>query len=138
MTKQKRIGIGKRNEFVVWAKLLVSGIDVYPSLVDVKGIDGLVGYNGRYHEVQIKSGANWGGQRGISYDICKKNPKRIFIVYNYAEEKMIFLTGKQILQETEWRRAIRYELSQLKWNKKLLQKYESRDFNALVRYIKGR
>ena len=78
----ERLSIGKRNEFSVWAKLLENGIDVYPSLVDDKGIDGLAGFNGRYFEVQIKSGQSWNTPRGFSFKTCSKNPKRIFIIYN--------------------------------------------------------
>ncbi len=101
----EKLSIGKRNEFSVWAKLLENGIDVYPALVDDKGIDGLVGFNGISYEVQIKSGSNWNNPRGISFEICSKHPRRIFIIYNYTEKEFIYLTGKQITQEKEWKKT---------------------------------
>jgi len=132
----ERLSIGKRNEFSVWAKLLENGIDVYPSLVDDKKIDGLVGFNGRYSEVQIKSGETWNNPRGISFEVCSKNPRRIFIIYNYLEKKYIYLTGKQITLEKTWKEPIRWEISQLRWNRKMLEKYGSQDFDALVKFLK--
>lgn len=45
---KNKLAIGKRNEFAIWGYLLGEGFDVFPSLVDDKGIDGVVGYNGRY------------------------------------------------------------------------------------------
>jgi len=49
---KNKLAIGKRNEFTIWGYLLGEGFDVFPSLVDDKGIDGIVGHNGRYFEVQ--------------------------------------------------------------------------------------
>lgn len=69
-----KMSIGKRNEFLVWAKLIEAGFDVYPSLVDDKGIDGIVGANGKYFEIQIKSGANWVNQRGFKKEVLEANP----------------------------------------------------------------
>ncbi|MEW6722402.1 MAG: hypothetical protein AB1324_04015 [Candidatus Micrarchaeota archaeon] len=130
--------IGKRNEFSVWARLLEYGIDVYPSLVDDKKIDGLIGLNGHYFEVQIKSGKEWNRPRGFSYEICKKNPNRIFIIYNYTKKAHIFLTGEDILKEKEWKETTRWDLPQLKWNKKILEKYSSHDFDGLIRFLKSK
>ncbi len=132
----EKLSIGKRNEYSIWAKLLENEIDVFPSLVDDKGIDGLVGFDGNYFEIQIKSGNNWGNQRGFTPEACSKNLKRIFIIYNYTEKKCIYLTCKQILEEKEWEGTMQYEISQLKWNKKLLEKYSPQDFNSLVKYLK--
>ncbi|MBN2422376.1 hypothetical protein JXB41_04050 [Candidatus Woesearchaeota archaeon] len=131
-----KVKIGKRNEFVMWALLLQNGIDVYPSLVDDKGIDGIVGYNGKLFEVQIKSAENWYNHRGIAYETCKQNPDRIFIIYNYSKKELRFVTGKQIIKEPEWQKTIRYQISQLKWNKKMLDKYKDQDLKGLISYIK--
>ena len=133
-----KLNIGKRNEFKVWARLLAEGIDVYPSIVDDRGVDGIVGYDSKYYEVQIKSGKNWNNPRGISKRICETFPKRIFIIYNYNQNKIIFLTGKHIIEEPEWSKTINWDIPQLKWNKKLLEKYGNRDFKDLVEYLKNK
>jgi hypothetical protein len=134
----ERLSIGKRNEFSVWAELLKNGIDVYPALVDDKGIDGLVGVNGKSFEVQIKSGSSWNNPRGISFEICSKHLQRIFIIYNYTEKKFIYLTGQQIIREKEWKDTIRWELSQLRWNKKMLEKYSSHNLDGLIKFLKSK
>ncbi|MCF5349734.1 hypothetical protein GIW08_28675, partial [Pseudomonas simiae] len=93
------MSIGKRNEFLVWAKLIEAGFDVYPSLVDDKGIDGIVGANGKYFEIQIKSGANWVNQRGFKKEVLEANPTRIYLVYNYTVNEFRYFTAQQILEE---------------------------------------
>lgn len=133
---ENRISIGKRNEFSVWAKLLEEGIDIFPALVDDKGIDGIIGYKENYFEVQIKSGKKWENPRGISYEVCVNNENRIFIIYNYTLKEIRFLTGRGILNEPEWQKTIKWDIPQLKWNKKLLDKYNKNNFEGLVNFIK--
>jgi hypothetical protein len=98
---KNKLAIGKRNEFAIWGYLLGEGFDVFPSLVDDKGIDGIVGHEGRYFEVQIKSGENWNNQRGLSRAAVSVNPDRIFLIYNTVEDEVRYFTGRQILDEAE-------------------------------------
>lgn len=132
-----KMAIGKRNEFRVWAKLIDAGFDVYPSLVDDKGIDGLVGFNGKYFEVQIKSGMNWVNQRGIGTAALSVNPDRVFIIYNYALEQIRYFTANQILGESEWHESVTWRIPQIKLNKALLGKYELHDWDGLFKYLNG-
>lgn len=132
-----KMAIGKRNQFRVWARLIDAGFDVYPSLVDDKGIDGLVGFNGKYFEVQIKSGMNWVNQRGIGTAILSVNPERIFIVYNYTNEQIRYFTARQILVESEWKESITWRIPQIKLNKTLLVKYADHDWGGLFNYLQG-
>ena len=133
----EKMSIGKRSEYQIWAKLLGSGIDVFPSLVDDKGIDGIAGYQGRYYEVQIKSSASWTGQRGITVWKLRGNLDRIVIIYNYAEDELRYFTAKQILKERKWHKTIRYEhWGQIPLSKHLLEKYKGHDFKGLVKFLK--
>ncbi|MCP1501192.1 hypothetical protein J2Y86_005899 [Pseudomonas migulae] len=133
-----KMAIGKRNEFRIWAWLIDEGFDVYPSLVDDKGIDGLVGCNGRYFEVQIKSGMNWANQRGVGTASLSVNPDRIFLIFNYAIEEVRFFTARQILEEVEWSESIGWKIPQIKLNKVLLEKYEMHNWDGFVNYLRGK
>ncbi len=133
-----KAAIGKRNEFQIWAWLIEEGLDVYPSLVDDKGIDGLVGnQNGKYFEVQIKSGKNWNNQRGIKKEILEKKPNRVFIIFNYIDQEIRYFTGQDILNEPDWAESITWNMSQIKLSKLMLKKYQSHDWYGLVRYLKA-
>lgn len=70
---------------------------MFPSLVDDKGIDGIVGHEGRYIEVQIKSGENWNNQRRLGRAAVSVNPDRIFLIYNTVEEEVRYFTGRQVV-----------------------------------------
>lgn len=132
-----KAAIGKRNEFQIWAWLIEEGLDVYPSLVDDKGIDGLVGnQNGKYFEVQIKSGKNWNNQRGLKKEILEKNPNRVFVIFNYIDQEIRYFTGQDILNEPDWAESITWNMSQIKLTKLMLKKYQSHDWYGLVRYLK--
>lgn len=131
-----KMSIGKRNEFLVWAKLIEAGLDVYPSLVDDKGVDGVVGSNGKYFEVQIKSGANWVNQRGFKKEVLEENPARIYLVYNYTANQFRYFTAQQILGEASWAHSILWKMSQINLNKAMLEKYKSHDWDGFLVYLK--
>ena len=135
--KGSKLAIGKRNEFAIWGYLLSEGFDVFPSLVDDKGIDGIVGYNGRYFEIQIKSGINWSNQRGLSRDAVSVNPERIFLIYNTTADEVRYFTGQQILDEAEWQSSIDWQMAQLKLPKRMLEKYGSHDWAGFVAYLQS-
>ncbi|KVV02283.1 MULTISPECIES: DUF4365 domain-containing protein [unclassified Pseudomonas] len=120
---KNKLAIGKRNEFAIWGYLIGEGFDVFPSLVDDKGIDGIVGHEGRYFEVQIKSGESWNSQRGLSRAAVSVNLDRIFLIYNTVEDELRYFTGRQILAEAEWRKSIDYTISQIGLPKRMLEKY---------------
>ena len=115
--------------------LLKRGIDVFPALVDDRGIDGVVRSTKGYLEVQIKSGKSWDTPRGISREICRAHPERVFIIYNYGENLIIVLTGRQILNEREWETTTAYEWYQLKWPNRLVKKYGSQNLEWLVQRL---
>lgn len=133
---KNKLAIGKRNEFVIWAYLLTEGIDVFPALVDDKGIDGVVGYKGRYFEVQVKSGENWNNQRGLSRKTVSHNPERIFLIYNTTEDDVRYFTGAQILDEPAWDLSIDWRLAQIKLPKAMLEKYKGHDWDGFIAYLK--
>lgn len=130
-----KMSIGKRNEFLVWAKLIEAGFDVYPSLVDDKGIDGVIGVNGKYFEIQIKSGANWVNQRGFKKEVLEANPTRIYLVYNYTINEFRYFTAQQILEEVFWSHSISWKLSQINLNKAMLEKYKAHDWSGFLSYL---
>lgn len=134
---KNKLAIGKRNEFAIWGYLLGEGFDVFPSLVDDKGIDGIVGHKGRYFEVQIKSGENWNNQRGLSRAAVSQNPERIFLIYNTTEDEVRYFTGQQILDEAEWQASIDWTVSQIKLPKRMLEKYEAHNWAGFVAYLKS-
>lgn len=134
---KNKLAIGKRNEFAIWGYLLVEGFDVYPSLVDDKGIDGIVGHEGRYFEVQIKSGENWNNQRGLSRAAASVNPDRIFLIYNTVEDEVRYFTGRQILDEAEWQKYIDCTISQIRLPKRMLEKYQAHNWAGFVAYLKS-
>lgn len=134
---KNKLAIGKRNEFAIWGYLLGEGFDVFPSLVDDKGIDGIVGYKGRYYEVQIKSGENWNNQRGISRSAVSANLDRIFLIYNTTENEVRYFTGQQILDEVEWQKCIDWTVSQIKLPRRMLQKYEAHNWAGFVVYLRS-
>lgn len=130
-----KMSIGKRNEFLVWAKLIEAGFDVYPSLVDDKGIDGVIGVSGKYFEIQIKSGANWVNQRGFKKEVLEANPTRIYLVYNYTINEFRYFTAQQILEEVFWSHSISWKLSQINLNKAMLEKYKAHDWIGFLSYL---
>lgn len=134
---KNKLAIGKRNEFAIWGYLLCEGFDVFPSLVDDKGIDGIVGHEGRYFEVQIKSGENWNNQRGLSRVAVNVNPDRIFLIYNTIEDEVRYFTGRQILDEAEWQKSIDYSISQIKLPKRMLEKYQAHNWAGFVAYLRS-
>jgi len=134
---KNKLAIGKRNEFAIWGYLLEAGFDVFPSLVDDKGIDGIVGHNGRYFEVQVKSGVNWNNQRGLSRAAVSMNPERIFLIYNTTADEVRYFTGQQILAESEWAQSIDWRLSQIKLPKRMLEKYQQHDWAGFIAYLRG-
>ncbi|MNJ32501.1 hypothetical protein D3C77_271670 [compost metagenome] len=134
---KNKLAIGKRNEFAIWGYLLGEGFDVFPSLVDDKGIDGIVGHNGRYFEVQIKSGENWNNQRGLSRTAVSLNPERIFLIYNTDEDEVRYFTGQQILDEAEWQASIDWTISQIKLPKRMLEKYAAHNWAGFIAYLKS-
>lgn len=134
---KNKLAIGKRNEFAIWGYLLGEGFDVFPSLVDDKGIDGIVGHQGRYFEVQIKSGENWNNPRGLSRSAVSKNLDRFFLIYNTTEDEVRYFTGQQILDEPEWRECIDWTISQIKLPKQMLEKYEAHNWAGLVVYLRS-
>ncbi|MDY1046951.1 hypothetical protein SOM55_09075 [Pseudomonas coleopterorum] len=133
---KNKLAIGKRNEFVIWGYLLAEGIDVFPSLVDDKGIDGVVGYMGRYFEVQIKSGENWNNQRGLSRKAVSHNPERIFLIYNTTADEVRYFTGAQILNEPAWEVSIDWSRAQIKLPKLMLDKYKDHNWDGFIAYLK--
>lgn len=132
-----KLAIGKRNEFAIWGYLLEEGFDVFPSLVDDKGIDGIVGHNSRYFEVQIKSGENWNNQRGLSRAAVSVNPERIFLIYNTNEDEVRYFTGQHILDEVEWQECIDWRISQIKLSKRMLVKYQNHDWVGFTAYLRA-
>lgn len=134
---KNKLAIGKRNEFAIWGYLLGEGFDVFPSLVDDKGIDGIVGHEGRYFEVQIKSGENWNNQRGLSRAAVSVNPDRIFLIYNTVEDEVRYFTGRQILDEAEWQKSIDYTISQIRLPKRMLEKYQAHNWAGFVAYLRS-
>ena len=133
-----RSAIGKRNEFRVWAWLIDEGFDVYPTLVDDKGIDGIVGNNGKYFEIQIKSGKNWNNQRGIGRSALSQNPDRIFLILNYSLDEVRYFTANQILNEAEWSESIDWEMPQIKLPETLLKKYKNHDWAGFLKHLSGK
>lgn len=133
--KKNKLAIGKRNEFAIWGYLLEAGFDVFPSLVDDKGIDGIVGHKGRYFEVQIKSGENWNNQQGLSRAAVSVNPERIFLIYNTSKDDVRYFTGQHILDEPEWQQSIDWSISQIKLPKRLLEKYESHNWEGFIAHL---
>lgn len=133
---KNKLAIGKRNEFAIWGYLLEAGFDVFPSLVDDKGIDGIVGHNGRYFEVQIKSGENWKNQRGLSRNAASANPDRIFLIYNTVADEVRYFTGQQILDEVEWSESIDWRISQIKLPIRMLEKYQNHDWAGFIAYLR--
>jgi len=118
--------------------MLKAGFDVYPSLVDDKGIDAVIGYKGTYFEVQVKSAGSWTGQRGFDFRILQKNTKRIFVVVNHAIDDIRYFTAYDILNEPAWKETITWgSLSQIPLNSSLLDKYDSHTFDGLVKYIEN-
>ncbi|WP_170930011.1 MULTISPECIES: hypothetical protein [unclassified Pseudomonas] len=134
---KNKLAIGKRHEFAIWGDLLKEGFDVFPSLVDDKGIDGIVGHNGRYFEVQIKSGLNWNNQRGLSRAAVSANPDRIFLIYNTTARQVRYFTGQQILSEDEWAQSIDWRLSQIKLPQRMLDKYQTHNWDGFVAYLRA-
>ncbi|MEB0092934.1 hypothetical protein RHM65_18405 [Pseudomonas sp. CCI4.2] len=134
---KNKLAIGKRNEFAIWGYLLGEVFDVFPSLVGDKGIDGIVGHEGRYFEVQIKSGENWNNQRGLSRAAVSVNPDRIFLIYNTLEDEVRYFTGRQILDEAEWQKSIDYSISQIKLPKRMLEKYQAHDWAGFFAYLRS-
>ena len=132
------LALGKRNEFKVWAWLIDEGFDVYPSLVDDKGIDGLIGVDGQYFEIQVKSGKNWLNQRGISKSHLEKSLSRIYLILNYTTEEVRFFSAQQILNEPEWSESIQWPIPQIKLNTTLLNKYKNQDWNGLIDFLKSK
>lgn len=132
-----KLAIGKRNEFAIWGYLLADGFDVFPSLVDDKGIDGIIGYKSRYFEIQIKSGENWSNQRGLSRSVVSINPQRIFLIYNTDIDDVRYFTGQQILDEPEWQTCIDWRMPQIKLPKRLLDKYRHHDWDGFIRYLRN-
>lgn len=133
-----KLAIGKRNEFRVWAWLIDEGFDVYPSLVDDKGIDGIVGFNGKYFEIQIKSGKNWNNQRGIGEVQLSKSLERIYLIFNYTVDEVRYFTAQQILDEPEWQDSIRWQMPQIKLPKNTLEKYRDHDWDGFISYLRSK
>ncbi|GHU14594.1 hypothetical protein FACS189441_4580 [Betaproteobacteria bacterium] len=131
-----KLAIGKRNEWAIWAWLIRDGFDVYPSVVDDKGIDGIVGYKGTYFEIQIKSGKNWSSQRGISKETLESSKERIYLIFNYTEDEVLYFTADEILHEKEWKESIRWKFSQIRLNTAMREKYKDHDWNGLVQYLR--
>ncbi|ELA7327638.1 hypothetical protein Q9X94_003775 [Vibrio alginolyticus] len=132
-----KLSLGKRTELRVWSWLIDEGFDVYPSLVDDKGIDGLVGFKGYYYEVQIKSGKNWSNQRGIKADILENHPNRIFLIVNYTLDEVRYFTSTDILNEQEWTESTKWKIPQIKLNRKTLEKYQAHNWDGFVQYLKS-
>ncbi|MCY1292996.1 hypothetical protein D9M68_342750 [compost metagenome] len=132
-----KLAIGKRNEFRVWAWLIEEGFDVYPSLVDDKGIDGIVGINGKYFEIQIKSGKNWNNQRGLGEALLSKSLERIYLIFNYTADEVRYFTAQEILDEPEWQDSIRWQMPQIKLPKKILEKYKDHDWDGFLGYLRS-
>jgi len=133
-----KLSIGKRHEFHVWGLLLKEGLDIYPALVDTKGIDGIVGANGKYLELQIKSAKNWSNHRGISLKALNQNPNRIFLIHNYTENDYRYFTARQILKEQAWQECIQWKIPQLKLNQTMLDKYARHDWEGFISYLHRR
>ncbi|MFI8375508.1 hypothetical protein ACIGCH_15630 [Pseudomonas helleri] len=134
---KNKLAIGKRNEFAIWGYLLGEGFDVFPSLVDYKGIDEIVGHQGRYFEVQIKSGENWNNQRRLSRSAVSANPDRILLIYNTTVDEVRYFTGRQIRDEPEWQECIDWTIFQIKLPKQMLQKYEAHNWAGFVAYLRS-
>nr|WP_282705704.1 hypothetical protein [Pseudomonas syringae] len=90
---------------------------------------------GRYFEVQIKSGENWNNQRGLSRAAVSANPDRIFLIYNTVEDEVRYFTGRQILDEAEWQKSIDYTISQIRLPKRMLEKYQAHNWVGFVAYL---
>ncbi|MDR3054964.1 MAG: hypothetical protein LBU53_06120 [Zoogloeaceae bacterium] len=133
--KKSRLAIGKRNEWTIWAWFMRDGFDVYPSIVDDKGIDGIVGYKSKYYEVQIKSGENWSNQRGINKELLKSSRERIYIIFNYAKGEILYFTADEILREKEWKESITWELPQIRLTTAMREKYKDHDWNGLIQHL---
>lgn len=133
-----KLAIGKRNEFRVWAWLIDEGFDVYPSLVDDKGIDGIIGVDGKYFEIQIKSGKNWNNQRGIGEVQLSKSLERIYLIFNYTIDEVRYFTAQQILDEPEWQESIRWLMPQIKLPKNTLEKYKDHDWDGFISYLRSK
>ncbi len=132
-----KLAIGKRNEFRVWAWLIDEGFDVYPSLVDDKGIDGIVGFEGKYFEIQVKSGKNWSNQRGFGIEKLLESPERIYLIFNYTTDEVRYFTAQQILDEPEWQESIRWPMPQIKLPKNTLERYQHHDWNGFINYLRS-
>jgi hypothetical protein len=132
---KSKLAIGKRNEWTIWARLMQNGFDVYPSVVDDKGIDGIIGHKGTYFEVQIKSGKNWNSQRGFRKEALESSRERIYLIFNYTEDEFFYFTADEILQENEWKESILWKFSQIKLTTAMREKYKDHDWNGLVQYL---
>jgi hypothetical protein len=135
---RSKLAIGKRNEWTIWAWFMRDGFDVYPSVVDDNGIDGIIGYKGKYFEVQIKSGKNWNSQRGISKENLESSRERIYLIFNYTEDDVLYFTADEILREKEWKESIRWTISQIKLTTAMREKYKDHDWNGLVQHLTGK
>lgn len=133
-----KLAVGKRNEFKVWAWLIDEGFDVYPSLVDDKGIDGIIGVNGKYFEIQIKSGKSWSNQRGMGKAQLSKSLERIYLIFNYTTDEVRYFTAQQILNEPEWQESINWLMPQIKLPKNTLEKYKHHDWNGFLGYLRSK
>ena len=132
-----RQGIGKRYEFMIWARLLKEGFDVYPSLVDDKGIDGIVAFEGTYYEVQVKSARNWRDQRGIDLERLNKNLERIIVILNQTTDQIRYFTAADVLAEDSWAETVKWgALSQIPLSKELLDKYSDHGWDGLFCHMR--
>ena len=86
------VRIGKASECIVFGALLQEGIDVYPSLADDQGIDGVIrSKDGQFYwDLQIKSGSNWNGIR--AWTDMATNRNFILLLFNSEAWEMIWLS----------------------------------------------
>jgi hypothetical protein len=96
-----KIRNGKAYEHIVFGLLTLEGFDVYPSLADDQGIDGVLrigssdGKAPKYFDLQVKGGRIWANIR------CKTrslNANTILLLFNASTQEMFWLTHKDVLK----------------------------------------
>jgi len=95
---RSKLRYGKAAEHMVFGALLQAGLDVYSTIVDDQGIDGIIRgqKDGKvaYWDVQVKSSASWQGIRFKTESITSEN--YILVLFNSAEWELLWLPAAVI------------------------------------------
>lgn len=133
-----KIKSGKMAELKVMYKLLRSGIDVYPPLVDDKGIDFIARIETdnrtEYFEFQVKSVKGYNLHLGVKEEYFKR--ENIILVLCYMHEnkpdEFFFQTAQQVRDHIA---GLGYKWGDYPFKKKEREKFKHQNLETLPDYL---